>query len=73
MGDSLVLVDVQDGIGRLTLNDPATRNALSMDMVELALAGLDRIQPDARVLVIAGAGQGFCSGANLAGGTGAGE
>ena len=73
MSEPLAIGEVTDGVGQLTLNDPARLNALSMDMVEQALAALDRIEPEARVLVVKGAGKGFCSGANLAGGAGAGE
>ncbi|MGE4323426.1 MAG: enoyl-CoA hydratase-related protein [Sphingobium sp.] len=73
MSEALAIGEVKDGIGRLTLNDPARLNALSMDMVEQALAALDRIEAETRVLVVTGAGKGFCSGANLAGGSGAGE
>lgn len=60
-----VIVDLNDGVARLVLNDPASRNALSLDMVSHASRELERILPEARVLVISGAGDHFCAGANL--------
>jgi len=53
----------------LTLDDPATRNALSWDMADDMNAALDGIG-NARALVIAGAGKGFCSGGDLSLGNG---
>jgi enoyl-CoA hydratase/carnithine racemase len=53
-----VLTSLQDGVGRITLNRPAVRNALSRTMVrELgeALAAFEA-DPAARVVVLAGAG-----------------
>ena len=57
-------------VGRVevvTLDDPPTRNALSSAMASELMAELDRFDadPDARVLVITGAGPSFCSGANV--------
>lgn len=66
MDDGRVIGAVKDGIARLTIDDPARRNAISEAMVEQALTVLDHILPEARVLVIAGKGGAFCSGANLA-------
>ena len=56
-----------DGILRLTLNDPATRNSLSEAMVA-ALAGTlaaARDNPAVRVIVLAANGPVFCAGHNL--------
>lgn len=54
-------------VGVLTLDDPATLNALTPSMLgalaeEIARATED---PDLRCLVLTGAGRGFCSGQNL--------
>lgn len=51
----------------LTLNRPDTRNALSKDVVEELVAGLQRAHDDHSVscVVISGAGKGFSSGGNL--------
>ena len=56
-----------DGVLRLTLNDPETRNSLSEAMLT-ALAGTlvaARDNPAVRVIVLAGNGPVFCSGHNL--------
>lgn len=63
----LLLRHVADGICTLTMNRPAARNALSEAMIDALQAELDAIRddPDVRVLVIAGAGPGFCAGHDL--------
>ena len=56
-----------DGILRLTLNAPASRNALSEAMMGALAAALDDAAHDAavRVIVIAANGPVFCAGHNL--------
>jgi enoyl-CoA hydratase len=66
------LVDVRtarDGISVVELDDPARYNALSVGMVSELTDAVARLRTDrsVRVVVITGAGRGFCSGANLAG------
>ena len=65
-----VLTARTDGVARIVLNRPDVRNALSRTMVtELgaALAAFDA-DPDARVIVLSGAGdKAFCAGADLKG------
>lgn len=61
-----ILVDRDGPIGRLTLNRPDKLNAFAgrmRDEIKEALQELDR--PDVRVVVITGAGRGFCSGADI--------
>ena len=56
-----------DGVLRLTLNDPATRNSLSEGMLvalESALAEAAQ-EPEVRVIVLAANGPVFCAGHNL--------
>ena len=65
MSEGKVTGTVRDGIARLTIDDPARRNALAEPMAQQALDALDAILPEARVLVIQGAGDHFCSGANI--------
>jgi len=51
----------------LLLNRPDTRNALSIDVIEDLVSGLNRANDDTSVscVVISGAGKGFSSGGNL--------
>lgn len=65
-----VLYTVDAGIARLTINRPERRNALSWSVVgDLRRWVAEcRADPDARVLVISGAGdRAFCAGADLGG------
>ncbi|MDE1947930.1 MAG: crotonase/enoyl-CoA hydratase family protein, partial [Burkholderiales bacterium] len=63
-----VLYEQQDSIVTLTLNRPATRNALTeMEVVDALVACLERAQADGsvRVLILTGAGPAFSSGGNI--------
>ena len=55
------------GVRTLTLNRPDARNALSTDLMQALQAELDAIAKDesVRVVVIAGAGPGFCAGHDM--------
>lgn len=59
-----ILFDVSEGIATITMNRNDTRNALSWAMANDISDALDRLGA-ARVLVIAGAGKGFCSGGDM--------
>lgn len=59
----LVLRELSDGILRLTLNDPATRNSLSEMMIQELRAALK--ESKARVIIIGAHGPAFSSGHNL--------
>jgi enoyl-CoA hydratase len=66
--ERLVLVDqLRPDVTVLTLNQPAKLNALSFGLVDELHAALDAIQRDnsCRVVVLTGAGRGFCSGLDL--------
>lgn len=58
---------VSDHVGLITLNRPETRNALSESMIRECVARLDdaRTNDDVRVIIITGAGEGFCSGGDV--------
>ena len=59
----LVLREVSDGILRLTLNDPPTRNSLSEKMIEALHAAISGAE--ARVIILSAHGPAFSSGHNL--------
>jgi enoyl-CoA hydratase len=66
--DGKILQRIADGVGIVTFNNPAKRNAMSLDMWEglgLALSEL-REHPDVRVVILVGAGdKAFVSGADI--------
>ena len=65
--EPLLLRRDEDGIAFLTLNRPAQRNALSVALMAALQGAIDAIARDAavKVVVIAGAGPGFCAGHDL--------
>jgi 2-(1,2-epoxy-1,2-dihydrophenyl)acetyl-CoA isomerase len=58
---------VQDGIATLTFNRPERMNALSTPIMEGLLQGLPRLagDPAVKVVVLTGAGRGFCAGGDV--------
>ena len=64
---SLVLTDVSDGIGTLTLNAPDTRNTMTLPMVAEIVAAMIAFEADesCSAVIVTGAGPGFCAGADL--------
>ena len=71
MSYETILFDVDaDGVATLTLNRPDARNALNQTMIRELGAALAELEasPEARVVVIRGAGErAFCAGADLRG------
>ena len=67
-----VLVERSKQMATVTLNQPATLNALTYDMVVRLGEIVDDLasDPGVRAVILTGAGRGFCSGANLLGGSG---
>ncbi len=62
-----VLYEQDGGVVTLTLNEPATRNAISPAIVEALVAHIARINADLTVgcVILTGAGDGFSSGGNV--------
>ena len=67
MSTDTVLLAITDGVAVVTLNRPDKLNAFAGDMRERLVETLDRVaaKREARVLVITGAGKGFCSGGDV--------
>ena len=65
--EPLVLTEVADGVGTLTLNNPEGRNTLTAPMVDQIVAAMEAFEADASVgaVVVTGAGPAFCAGADL--------
>ncbi len=67
MSDDAVLYEVSDGIATVTLNRPERLNAWNGDIGHLYWTYLDQAVADAavKVIIVTGAGRGFCSGADM--------
>ena len=69
--DATVLLAVAEGVAAVTLNRPEKLNAFAGDMRERLVDALDVVVArasatgDVRVLVLTGAGKGFCSGGDV--------
>jgi 2-(1,2-epoxy-1,2-dihydrophenyl)acetyl-CoA isomerase len=70
--DAVLITEVDGGVATLTLNRPDALNALNVDLRGQLIAALKSAARDdgIRAVVLTGAGRGFCSGADLRGGTG---
>jgi enoyl-CoA hydratase/carnithine racemase len=67
-----LLYDIADGIATITLNRPDKLNAFNSQMMLDLIAAFDATDADdaVKVVIITGAGRGFCAGADLSGGGG---
>jgi 2-(1,2-epoxy-1,2-dihydrophenyl)acetyl-CoA isomerase len=66
--EQTVSLSLADGVARLTLNRPDKLNSFTRQMHADLRAALERIEsdPTVRVVVLGGAGRGFCAGQDLA-------
>ena len=68
MAETVLLSERRDAALVLTLSRPACRNALNGELVAALTAALREApsDPDLRAVVLTGAGEAFCAGADLA-------
>lgn len=68
-GDLVTLAELRPGVAQLTLSRPGKLNALNHDLVAELHAHLRDLAADlsCRVVVLTGAGRGFCAGLDLSG------
>ena len=64
-----LLYDVRGNVATIMMNRPERRNALNEALNHDLLAAFEQARDDenVRAVVLSGAGQGFCAGADLAG------
>ncbi|MEQ1490067.1 MAG: enoyl-CoA hydratase-related protein, partial [Terricaulis sp.] len=61
-----IQLEIANGAARLTLNRPDRLNSFTVQMHDEVSRGLEAVaKSDARVLVLTGAGRGFCAGQDL--------
>jgi 2-(1,2-epoxy-1,2-dihydrophenyl)acetyl-CoA isomerase len=61
-----LLVSLQNGVKRITFNTPERRNTVDREMSELLLHAVQESAHDAsRVVILTGAADAFCAGADL--------
>lgn len=61
-----ILLDISEGVARLTLNRPDRLNSFTVQMHDEVSRALEAVtKSDARVLVLTGSGRGFCAGQDL--------
>jgi 2-(1,2-epoxy-1,2-dihydrophenyl)acetyl-CoA isomerase len=67
-----LLLEKKDGIAIITLNAPDKLNAISPKMKESLLLAMDDVNKDdsVKVVILTGAGRGFCAGHDISGMTG---
>lgn len=67
MSDTPILYAIENGVATLTFNRPDKLNALTPDMLSRFFALVDdaAADPAVRVIVLTGAGRGFCAGLDL--------
>lgn len=61
----MIRSELADGIARITLDRPAKRNALTSDGLRELRSALESAGEDARAVVLTGAGDAFCAGADI--------
>jgi len=67
MTEQSVLLDIDQGIAKVTLNRPKSLNSFNVEMHEQMRAALNTIRNDhtVRVMLLTGNGRGFCAGQDL--------
>ena len=65
---SKIRTETQEHHAKITINDPRTRNAISLDMMDEISQAIERYDadPHIRAILITGEGDAFCSGGDMA-------
>lgn len=69
MAQDIVLVEKSFGVAKLILNQPETLNVFNTELMEATFDALEKLRtdPEAKVVVIAGAGRAFSGGVDIRG------
>ena len=69
MESDRIVTEAADGLFTVTLNRPDKLNAMTTELVQSLHRSLDElaVDPTCRVIVLTGAGRGFCAGLDLTG------
>ncbi|WP_419949046.1 enoyl-CoA hydratase/isomerase family protein [Candidatus Palauibacter sp.] len=67
MSETQVLIEIEDGVGTLTLNRPEKLNAFIGEMRSEIARGIEALGADdaVRAVIVTGAGRAFCAGADV--------
>ena len=62
-----VLLEIESGVAKITLNEPESLNSLSTNIIEGLEKALERIEADSNIrsAILTGNGKGFCVGGNI--------
>jgi 2-(1,2-epoxy-1,2-dihydrophenyl)acetyl-CoA isomerase len=60
-----ILLEIADGVGRVTLNRPDKLNSFTAEMHLELRDAIEKVAKDARAMLLTGAGRGFCAGQDL--------
>src|SRR5258706_7117178 len=61
-----LFVSLEDGVKRITINRPEKRNSVDVETIELLHEAIQRsAEDDSKVVILTGAGDAFCAGADL--------
>jgi 2-(1,2-epoxy-1,2-dihydrophenyl)acetyl-CoA isomerase len=68
MTDERILLDIKDGIAAITLNRPASGNAIDLELGRQLMLAMHALEKDhgVRVITVRGSGKLFCAGGDLA-------
>jgi 2-(1,2-epoxy-1,2-dihydrophenyl)acetyl-CoA isomerase len=66
-GEARLLLDVEDGLARITLNRPAVYNAIDLASARAFTAALGELEqtPSVRAVLLRGSGSAFCAGGDV--------
>ena len=65
MAYQTILLDIADGVGKITLNRPDRLNSFTPEMHAELRDAIEKVAAEARAMLLTGTGRGFCAGQDL--------